>query len=777
MIGRTIAHYRIVEKIGEGGMGVVYRAHDEHLEREVALKVLPPGSLVDESARKRFRKEALTLSKLNHPNIGTVYDFDSHADMDFLAMEYLPGVTLSDRLKRGPLPLNDVAELGAQIAQALVEAHEQGVVHRDLKPGNVMITPKGQAKVFDFGLARELPAEHVGATTEGLTDTNVGAGTLPYMAPEQLRGEKGDARSDIYAAGAVLYEMTTGRRLFPESQAPQLIEAILNRTPAPPSSSRRGIAPALETIILKAIDKNPNRRYQSAKELLVDLQRIGGTESPVPTPSRWPMAVALTAVVILTVALLLKWPPGGGSKDIESIAVLPMENLSGDASQDVFVNGMTEALIMNLAQIRALRVISWTSVMRYQGLKNKSLSEIAAELKVDAVVAGSVLRSADRVRINAELIRVPPERHLWAKSYDRDMHDVLALHSEVAQAIANEIRIQVTPQEHARLTSVRSVDPQAYEDYLQGRFLWVKRQPSDLERSIECFQRAIEKDPNYALAYAGMADAYALLGANGYDILPPREAMPKAMAAARKALEIDDTLAEAHASFGYVTLLYDWKWTVAERELKRSLELNPGYPTVHQWYAFYLSAMGRSVEALEELRKARTLDPHSLVILTSTMQVLYFARRHEEAIDLGRQVIEMDPNYVLGHHNLGQALVQKSRYPEAIAEYQRALTASGGSPAMLMSLGHAYAVAGDRAKAEDVLQQLEALSRKRYVPALYTSVVLMGLGRKADALHWLRKAFQERSDYFIFIKVEPMVDPLRSDPAFQDLVRGVGLQP
>jgi len=388
-----------------------------------------------------------------------------------------------------------------------------------------------------------------------------------------------------------------------------------------------------------------------------------------------------------------------------------------------------------------------------------------------------VLRSADRVRINAELIRVPAERHLWAKSYDRDMHDILALHSEVAQAIANEIRIQVTPQEQSRLASVRSVNPQAYEDYLQGRFLWAKRQPTDLQRSIECFQRAIDKDPNYALAYAGMADAYALLGANGYDVLPPREAMPKAKAAARKALEIDDTLAEAHASFGYVTLLYDWNWAVAERELKRSLELNPGYPTVHQWYAFYLSAMGRSDEALEELRKARTLDPHSLVVLTSMMQALYFARRHEEAIDLGRKVTELDPNYFIGHFNMGQALLQKARYTEAISVYQRALAAARGSPAMLMSLGHAYAVAGDKAKAEEVLEKLRLLSKERYVPALYMSVVFMGLGRRAEALEWLQRAFEERSDYFIFIKVEPMIDPLRSDPAFQDLVRRVGLQP
>ncbi|MFB3154728.1 MAG: protein kinase, partial [Candidatus Acidiferrales bacterium] len=479
MIGKTLSHYRIVEKIGAGGMGEVYRARDEHLGRDVAIKVLPAGTLADEQARKRFRKEALSLSKLNHPNIATVFDFDTQDGTDFLVMELVEGVTLSDKLAGGPLPEKEITRLGLQLAEALEEAHERGVVHRDLKPGNVMVTPKGQAKILDFGLAKLLRPDVASATatTESFTETQAAAGTLPYMAPEQVRAENVDARSDIYAAGAVLYEMATGQRAFPETQTGRLMDAILNRAPQPPSGLNRRVSPGLEGIILKALEKEPENRYQSAKELAVDLRRLGipGSAAAVLSARRpatrrrmvWAAGVALVALLAVLVGLNV-----GGLRErllggvvpgqITSLAVLPLENLMGDPEQDYCVAGMHEALITELSKIGALTVISRTSAMRYRNT-DKSVPEIARELGVDAVVEGSVLRVENTVRITAQLIEAATDRHLWADNFDRELRDILALHSDVARAIARQIRVTLTPKEESRLAAARPVNPEAFE--------------------------------------------------------------------------------------------------------------------------------------------------------------------------------------------------------------------------------------------------------------------------------------------------------------------------
>ena len=792
MIGLTLGHYRIVEKIGEGGMGVVYRARDEQLDRDVALKVLPPGALADEATRKRFRKEALTLAKLNHTNIEAAHEFGSQDGVDFLVMEYIAGATLAERLAAGALPEKEVLTLGAQIAAALEEAHEQGVVHRDLKPGNIVVTPKGQAKVLDFGLAKLLRPESEMSTTDQLSSSAAVAGTLPYMSPEQLRGKPADGRSDIYAAGAVLYEMATGKRPFREEVATALVDDILHKPPPPPGRLKHDLSPRLEEIILKCLEKEPENRYQSAKELLVDLRRLASpsavTAVPMPRVTRWRKAArpaaygagGAVALVVVLVALNI----GGvrqqllgrsASPHFESLAVLPLENLSRDPDQEYFADGMTEALITDLSKISALRVISRTSVMQYKGVK-KPLPQIARELNVDGVIEGSVQRSGDRVRITAQLIEAATDRHLWAESYERELSDVLALESEVAQAIAGEIRVKLTRPEKLQLASARPVSPAAYEANLKGRYFWNKRTPEGVKTAIEYFQQSIEKDPNYALAYAGLADCYVV----PVNPSPPREKMPKAKAAATKALQLDDTLAEAHTSLASVLSRYDWDWPGAEKEFKRALELNPRYAEAHEWYAaWYLVPMGRLQEAIAEEKRAQELDPVSLIINFELGIVLYYAREYDQAIEQFRKTLELNPNFRQAQTSLAAAYGQKGMYEQAVAGLQKSLTLPGGTewPPTRAGLGYAYGVSGRKDEARKVLNEMKQLARQKYVSAYDVALIYVGLDEKDLAFTWLEKAYEERSFVLSNIKAEPRMDGLRSDPRFQNLLRRIGIPP
>jgi serine/threonine-protein kinase len=788
MIGQTLGHYRIVEKIGAGGMGEVYRARDEHLGRDAALKVLPAGTLADEHARSRFRKEAEALSKLNHPHICTVHDFDTQDGVDFLVMELVEGTALSDQLAAGPLAEKEVARLGSQVAEALEEAHEQGVVHRDLKPGNVMVTPKGQVKVLDFGLAKLLRPVSATATTESFTETQGAAGTLPYMAPEQLRGSVADHRSDIYSFGAVLYEMATGQRPFQERLATALVDDIMHKPPPLPGRLKPDLSPRLEEIILKCLEKEPENRYQSAKELLVDLRRLSSPTVAAFTPSPqapawgkpvWRLAAAGFAVVALLAVLvglnvgglrqrLLRGatPPPGKIM----LAVLPFDNLSADPEQEYFSDGMTEEMIAELGQLQPQRlgVIARTSAMHYKGT-DKRIDEIGRELGVDYILEGSVRRAAGRVRITAQLIQVSDQTHLWAESYERELADIFAIQSDVAQRIARSLEVELLPAQQARLASARPVNPEAYGAYLKGRFHWNKRTEEEVRKGIEYFQQAIEKDPNYALAYAGLADSYNILG--DYSYVPPEEAYPRAKVAAAKALETDDTLAEAHTSLAKAAHLYDWNWLAAERGFQRALALNPSYAPAHHWYAEYLAAMGRVDEAIAEKKRARELDPLSLIINSSEGWVLYFARRYDQAIEQLQKALEMDPNFAVAHLWLGWAYEQKGMYEEAIREFQKAVTLFKGSTYPIASLGHAYAVSGKRGEALKLLNELKELSKRRYVSAYDLALVYAGLGEKDQAFKWLEKAYEERYGWITMLKLEPRFDPLRADPRFQSLLR------
>ena len=776
-------------------MGVVYRAHDERLDRDVALKVLPAGALADDAARRRFRKEALALAKLAHPNIGMIFDFDTQDGVDFLAMEYVAGQSLAQKLNAGSLPEKETLALGAQVAAALEEAHEQGVVHRDLKPGNILITPKGQAKVLDFGLAKLLQPQGGAEATQTFTETQGVAGTLPYMAPEQLRGEALDARTDIYALGCVLYEMATGRRVFAEDSAPRLTDAILHGAPVGPRAISGRISLQLEAIILKCLEKDPEHRYQSAKEISVDLRRLASPTAasaaatkPAPGAAAWikagiGAAVGTVAVIILVAVLNIggwrnRLQGRASTPRIESLAVLPLENLSRDPEQEYFADGMTESLITELSKIRALRVISRTSVMQYKGAR-KPLPQIARELGVDGVIEGSVQRAGNRVRVTAQLLHAATDRHLWAESYERDLRDVLSLESEVAQAIANEIKVKLTPQEQARLSSgVRQVNPEAYDAYLRGRYYQYMRTEEGLKRSVEYFEQAVAKDPASALAYAGLADSYSLLGNHGF--LSPQQASPKAEAAALKALAMDDTLAEAHTALAFVKTNYDWDFSTAEREFKRAIELNPGYPRAHSLYAAYLGGHGRFDEALAEIKRALELDPLSLYDNTNLGWYLHKARRYDEAISQFQMTLEMDPNLLQAHLWVGQVYESKEMYGEAIAEFQKAIGLDGGSPPSLAALAHAYAVSGKRGQALSLLSRLKELelSKQEYVSAYDLAVIHTGLGDKDQAFKSLERAYEQRDGWMAFwLKTDPRLDPLRADQRFASLLRRVGLPP
>jgi serine/threonine protein kinase/tetratricopeptide (TPR) repeat protein len=788
MIGQTLGHYRILEKVAAGGMGVVYRAHDEQLERDVALKVLPSGTLTDNSSRRQFRKEALALGKLSHPNIETIYEFDTQDGIDFLVMEYVPGNTLAERLGSGALPEKEVVALGMQITAALEQAHERGIVHRDLKPRNIAITERGQAKVLDFGLAKLLPKVNEVTAADTLTDTQTGAGTLPYMPPEQLQGESVDARADIYTIGAVLYEMATDRRAFPEELPSRVINAILHQPPVPPRALNSRISPELERIILKCLDKDPARRFQSAKELLVDLRRLDGSFSNRPAPpqsspplrKRAGLLAAYGTAGLLALAVVLTGLNVGGWRDrlmghprpalIRSLAVLPLENRSHDPEQDYFADGMTDELITELAKLNAVRVISRTSVMRFKNT-DKSLPEIARSLNVDAVVEGSVQRVGDRVKINARLLQARSDQELWARSYERDLSDVLGLQREVAEAIAGSIEVTLAPAPGSR--RLHSVDPEAHEAYLKGLYYWNKRTPEGLKRALQYFQQAIDKDPNYALAYAGLSYAYAFAPELG---LPSQSAKEKQKVAALKAVALDDSLPEAHTSLA-AALEDEWNWADAEIQYKRAIELNPNYATARHWHSIYLSTLSRHEEAIAEAKRALDLDPLSLIIQANLGGRYLRAGRYAEAIQECQKALDLDSSFVIGHDCVGFGYLQTGHPQEAIAEFQAAVRLSHGDPESVSGLGYAYAISGKLGEAGNIVNQMKNPAKGEYLPAYYIAVVEAGLGRKNEALTWLERAFANRSAELPFSNTEPMLISLRSEPRFRALLSGMRLTP
>jgi serine/threonine-protein kinase len=774
LVGQQVGPYLITSLLGAGGMGDVYRARDTRLDRDVAIKVLR-DEYPDADRVARFEREARAAAALNHPNILAVFDVGTHHGAPFLVFELLEGATLREVLRSGPLSADRAATYATHVAAALAAAHDKGIVHRDIKPENIFVTSDDRIKVLDFGVAKlmEPRAARRDATLPGAL-----IGTVGYMSPEQVRGQPVDHRTDVFSFGAVAYEMLSGRRAFERETPADTLVAILEQEPAPlePSSDPR--AERLAQLVKRCLQKSPDARFDSCRDV-VRLVSEGAASAPPRAISR-PQRVAAGVLAILLVAVLGLWltgfvPRRTAPGSIGSIAVLPFANLTSGADDDSLADGMTGALITNLAQISALRVVSSTSVMRYKKTQKRS-PDIGAELKVDALVEGSIERAGDRVRISARLIRASTDELLWADAYDRSIRDLLVLHDEVAQAVAREIRIALTPEERAGLARARTVDPDAYLLYVKGRFLWDRRTEESINRAIGYFTQAVGRDPSYAAALSGLADCYLSLGFS-FDVgsLAPGEAIPKAKDAATKALALDDSLAEAHNSLAYAKLTYDWDWNGAEAAFKRSLRLNPGYAQAHHWYAHLLSSSRRFDEALAESRRALELDPLSPIMNVHLGWHYLFARDYERALDQLAKSIELDPNYGLAYWYRGLAYEQQSRFADAAREMQRAAALLPGNAVVAADLGHLHAVAGDRRAAELALQELERASARKYVSPFGMALIHTGLGDRDRAFASLQRALRERSDLLVYLVVDPRLDALREDSRFVDLVRRVGV--
>lgn len=772
MIGKTISHYEILAKLGEGGMGVVYKAWDTKLDRTVAVKFLPRELMVDPDARVRLTREAKAASVLDHPNICTVHEIDEIEGTSFIVMGYVEGQNLSEKTATQPLALEQALDIAIQVGEGLAEAHEKGVVHRDIKSSNIMVTPKGQAKITDFGLA-------TGTEVKALADAATTGGTLAYMSPEQARGDAVDHRTDIWSLGVVLYEMVAGHLPFKGDYREAILYSILNESPLPVSAVRSDVPGELERIISKTLAKPAEERYQHVDELISDLKGIKEgqgkqkkVESPPAPRFRWWKSVYLYIGLLALLALILVVRPSflfQREERIDSIAVLPLQNLSGDAEQEYFAEGMTEALITELSKVEALRVISRRSVMRFKGT-TKPVSEIARELGVEGIVEGSALLVGGQVRITVQLIGAAKDENLWADAYEGDLSDILTLQKEVARAIAEEIQIALTPEEEARLAGAPRVDPEAHKAYLKGLFSLNILAEQPTRTAIEYFERAIEIDPDYSLPYVGLARAYNNLAALGW--VSPREGWPVAHREALRALGMDSTDADAHALLADVMFVYDWDWEGAEREFRRAIELDPGSAMAHNWYAMFLAAVGRFEEAEREIRKAVELDP--LTAPSNASWIFMLARRPDKAIEQARVLQQTESGLAMASVLLGNVYLNESRYEEAISELEKATALYRDSLLTASALARAYALSGNTDKAARFLVYCVQLSQLEYFPSDEIAAVYAALGDNDRAFTWLERALRERSSDLIWLKVHPRYDPLRRDSRFQGFLERMG---
>jgi len=822
--GTKLGRYEIRSKIAEGGMGEVYLALDTELNRTVAVKILHQAVVANDQRMRRFIQEAQAASALNHPHILTIHEIGSTGNSKFIATEFIDGDTLRKRINSGSQKLNEILEIAVQTAGALGAAHAAGIVHRDIKPENIMVRRDGYVKVLDFGLAKlsepSVFASDAEALTKAMVNTREGTimGTANYMSPEQARGIDVDARTDLWSLGVVLYEMITGTGPFVGETATDSISLILQKEPVPLTSYIKGVPAELERIVSKSLTKDREERYQTAKDLLIDLRNLkrklevdaeldrtvppelrgplstaSGTAATTVSPTTEPalssaeyifsgikghkIAAAVGALVLLAavVGIGLYVHARNSEVAIESIAVLPFQNKSGDPDTEYLSDGLSESLIYRLSQLPKLRVSPTSSVFRY---KNKEIDPIKVgdELGVNAVLSGRIVQRGENLTISAELIDVRHDKLLWGEQYERKVSELLQTQREIAKEIVDKLRLKVSGQESA-FTKHYTESNEAFQLYMKGRFYWNKRIPSALHKSVEYYEQAIQQDPTFALAYAGLADTYALLGGPeaGGD-MAPIEALPKAKAAALKSIQLDASLAEPHVSLAHVSYFYDRDWVVAEREFKRAIELNPNYPVAHHWYAIFLSTIpGRIPEALTEIRRALDLDPTSLIINSWYGRILDVAGQLDEAVEQLKKTVELDPNFILAHYRLGQTYAEKRMYTEAIDEFNKVLNLQDGKATGLMGLAYVYALAGRRPEADKSLNELLELSKQRYVSPGQIGIIYIARGEKDKAFQRLEEANKVYDLNLMRMKVERRFDPLRSDPRFDDLVRRLGI--
>ncbi|MBZ0268221.1 protein kinase [bacterium] len=750
MIGRTIGHYRILEKIGSGGMGDVYRAEDLRLGRDVAVKALPDSLATDPAALARFQREARAVAALSHPNTAAIHDLVLENDAPFAIMELLQGETLRGVLRRrGAIPAQEAVAWAVQIASGIGAAHAKGIVHRDLKPEHVFVSPEGRLKILDFGLAKRTdpsPLAVDGPTLAETTSPGTILGTISYMAPEQLRGEDVDPRADLFAFGIVLHEIVTGTHPFRRASPAETASAILRDEPPPLREGAPGLPDELGALVGHCLRKNRADRPASAAEVLMRLEHAAG--SP-------PAAAA----------------PGAA---IDSLAVLPFLNESGREDTDYLVDGLADMLIDNLSQLPRLKVMARSTVLRYRD-RDVSPGDVGHELGVRAVLTGRLQERRDTLVIRAELVDASDGTRLWGARFDRPRADLLAIEDEIAREISDRLRFELTTEERVRLTKRHTENPEAHEAYLQGRFVWNRwKTPEGMRTAIGFFERALELDPLYARAFAGLADSHSVLG--NVKALPPQEAYPNAKNAALQGLAIDDTLAELHTSLGFIQRNWDWDWNGADASFRRAIECNPGYATGHRWYAGLLSILGRHEEAVERAKHALDLDPLSLIIHTAVGDVLYYAGRNEESMEYYRRSIDMDPNFLPGHTDLARALEQAGRYEEAIAEFRRAeALAPKGPPEPSSGLAHVYARMGRRDDALVIVDRLVEMSRTRYVSPYGLGSIHACLGDTDTALDWLERAFDEHDQTLVLLKVHPRLERIREHPRCRELLRKMRL--